>query len=124
MYRLVGDDMETAVAVIGPDADENRAFLSFTEAFRSIGLPVPQVYGVDEKAGVYLEEDLGDTTLFDALTQARRDDPGADFPAAMLPVYRRVLEVLPRFQVEGGRRSTTPSRTRAPRSTGSRSCGT
>jgi aminoglycoside/choline kinase family phosphotransferase len=103
MYRLVGDEMETAVGVVGPDADENRAFLSFTEAFKSIGLPVPQIYGVDEKAGIYLEEDLGETTLFDAVTQARRDDPGADFPQAVLPVYRRIVELLPRFQVEGGK---------------------
>jgi aminoglycoside/choline kinase family phosphotransferase len=58
---------------------------------------------VDEKAGIYLEEDLGETTLFDAVTQARRDDPGADFPQAMLPVYRRIVELLPRFQVEGGK---------------------
>lgn len=103
MFRLVGEAYETAVGVFGPDADENRAFLGYTRAFRSIGLPVPQLYGVDEDAGIYLEEDLGDTTLFDALAAARRADPEADFPAAMLPVYRRVVETLPRFQVEGGR---------------------
>lgn len=103
MYRVVGDGMETAIGVVGPDREENRAFLSYSRAFRSIGLPVPEVYGVDEAQGVYLEEDLGDTTLFDAITGARRGDPGAAFPAAMVPVYRRVLEILPRFQVEGGR---------------------
>ena len=32
---------------------------------------VPEVYGVDEATGHYLEEDLGDTTLFRALTAAR-----------------------------------------------------
>ncbi|HEX2205088.1 MAG TPA: RNase adapter RapZ [Longimicrobium sp.] len=103
MARLVGDALETAIAVVGPDREENRAFLSYTRDFRSIGLPVPEVYAVDEKAGVYLEEDLGETTLFDALAAARRDDPAADFPAAMIPVYERVVELLPRFQVEGGK---------------------
>ncbi|HEU0012992.1 MAG TPA: RNase adapter RapZ [Longimicrobium sp.] len=103
MFRLVGEGMETAVAVVGPDAEENRAFLSFTESFRRVGLPVPQVYAVDEKAGIYLEEDLGETTLFDAVTAARKEDPQADFPAAVLPIYRRILELLPRFQVEGGK---------------------
>ncbi|HEX8394331.1 MAG TPA: RNase adapter RapZ [Longimicrobium sp.] len=102
MVRLVGPNMETAVGVVGPDPDENRAFLAFTRAFRSIDLPVPEVYAVDRKAGVYIEEDLGETTLFDAVGQARQADPDADFPAAMLPIYRRILEVLPRFQVEGG----------------------
>ena len=103
MARLVGDGMETAIAVVGPDAEENRAFLSYTASFRSIGLPVPEIYAVDEKAGVYLEEDLGETTLFDALTLARRAEPEAAFPASMVPAYRRILELLPRFQVEGGR---------------------
>ena len=102
MYRVIGDQYETAIAVAGPDREENRAFLSYTRDFRSIGLPVPEVYGADEEAGVYLEEDLGDTTLFEALAYARQRE-GGDFPASMVPVYRRVLEVLPRFQVEGGR---------------------
>lgn len=97
----VGAEADTAVAVIGPDAKENRAFLAYTATFRELGLPVPEVYGVDEAAGVYLLEDLGDTTMFRALVQARGGLPG--FPAAMLPIYRRVLEWLPRFQVEGGR---------------------
>jgi aminoglycoside/choline kinase family phosphotransferase len=103
MYRLVGEGMETAIGVVGPDREENRAFLSYTAAFRSIGLPVPEVYGVDEKAGLYLEEDLGETTLFDALSLARKEDGAGAFPASIVPVYRRILEVLPRFQVEGGK---------------------
>jgi len=102
-YRLVGEDLRTAIGAVGPDHEENRAFLSFTRAFRSAALPVPELYGVDEPVGVWLEEDLGDTTLFNALVEARKLEPGNAFPASMLPLYRRVVEVLPRFQVEGGR---------------------
>jgi aminoglycoside/choline kinase family phosphotransferase len=101
MTRLAGP-AGTVVAVEGPDAEENRAFLSFSRDLRGIGLPVPEVFAADEDAGVYLVEDLGDTTLFQALTAARRKEAGA-FPASMVPVYRRVLETLPRFQVDGGR---------------------
>ena len=101
MTRIVGP-AGSAIGVLGPDREENRAFLSFSRAFRGIGLPVPEIYGADEAAGAYLVEDLGDTTLFQALSAARRAEP-RPFPASMLPVYRRVLETLPRFQVEGGR---------------------
>ncbi|HEV2129630.1 MAG TPA: RNase adapter RapZ [Longimicrobiaceae bacterium] len=101
MFRVVGDDGEAVIGVVGPDPEENRAFLSYSRAFRSIGLPVPEIYAVDEEAGIYLEEDLGDTTLFEALSQARQRE-GEPFPPSMLPVYRRVVETLPRFQVEGG----------------------
>jgi aminoglycoside/choline kinase family phosphotransferase len=103
MFRLVGEGMETAIAVVGPDAEENRAFLSFTASFRGIGLPVPEIYAVDPRAGVYLEEDLGETTLFDAVSAARLAEPDEPFPRSMIGVYRTVLELLPRFQVEGGR---------------------
>jgi aminoglycoside/choline kinase family phosphotransferase len=102
MYRLVGDGYETAIGVYGPDSEENRAFLSFSRSFRGAGLAVPEIYEVDEKSGIYLEEDLGDATLFDTLSAARQRD-GGEFPASMLPVYRRVVEELPRFQVLGGR---------------------
>jgi aminoglycoside/choline kinase family phosphotransferase len=101
MTRLVRG-ADTAIAVEGPDEEENRAFLSFTASFRSIGLPVPKVFGVDEANGTYLEEDLGDVTLFRALSAAR-DAAGGAFPDALVAVYRRVLEVLPRFQVDGAR---------------------
>jgi aminoglycoside/choline kinase family phosphotransferase len=102
-YRLIGDDLRTAVGAVGPDREENRAFLSFTTSFRSAGLPVPELYGIDESVGVWIEEDLGDTTLFNALVEARKREPGSAFPTSMLPLYRRVVEVLPKFQVEGGR---------------------
>jgi aminoglycoside/choline kinase family phosphotransferase len=102
-YRLVGDDLRTAVGAVGPDREENRTFIAFTRAFRHAGLPVPEIYGVDEPVGAWLESDLGDTTLFNALVEARKREPGAAFPRSILPAYRRVIEVLPRFQVEGGR---------------------
>jgi aminoglycoside/choline kinase family phosphotransferase len=103
MYRLIGERYETAVGVVGPDRDENRAFVGFTHMLRGAGLPVPEVYGVGEDDHVYLEEDLGDTTLFDTLAEARRRDGGEGVPPSAMGIYRRVVETLPRFQVEGGR---------------------
>jgi aminoglycoside/choline kinase family phosphotransferase len=104
-FRLVWDSERTVVGAIGPDRDENRAFLSFAGAFRAIGLPVPEIYAEDQEAGVWLEEDLGDTTLFKALSAARiaSGPPSGRFPPDIVPLYRRVLAVLPRFQVEGHR---------------------
>jgi len=34
------------------------------QTFRRHGLPVPEIYAEDLTHGAYLEEDLGDTTLF------------------------------------------------------------
>jgi aminoglycoside/choline kinase family phosphotransferase len=101
-FRMIGPDLETAVGAYGPDAEENRAFFSYTRSFHDAGIPVPALLGVDAANHVWLLEDLGDTTLFSALLEARRQDP-VPFPNAMLPVYRRVVEQLPRIQIVGAR---------------------
>jgi aminoglycoside/choline kinase family phosphotransferase len=98
-HRLVAPDGRTAIGAFGPDHEENRAFLSFSRAFNRAGFPVPELYGDDEDAGVWLIEDLGDTTLFRARQEAR--EGGHEFDPTILEVYRRVVEILPRFQVEG-----------------------
>ncbi len=100
-HRLTAPDGRTVIGGAGPEPEENTAFWSFSRAFRGIGLPVPEIYAVDEASGTWLMEDLGDTTLFAALESARRDDGG--FPEVMLDTYRKVVAALPRFQVEGHR---------------------
>lgn len=100
IWRLIDADARSVVGFFGPDDLENRAFLSFTKTFRSLRLPVPEIIASDVKHGVYLEEDLGDVTLLKAVEAART---GSQFPEKMLPTYRRVLELLAAFQIEGGR---------------------
>jgi aminoglycoside/choline kinase family phosphotransferase len=100
-FRLVWGETHTAVGAIGPDRDENRAFLEFAKVFHKAGLPVPRIYAEDREAGVWLEEDLGDTTLFKALSAARVEYGEDEFPPEIEKLYRRALSVLPRFQVLG-----------------------
>jgi aminoglycoside/choline kinase family phosphotransferase len=102
-FRLAWGDEQTTVGAIGPDHEENRAFLTFAKAFREVALPVPEIYAEDLEAGVWLEEDLGDTTLFQALSAARVEGDDDRFPADIEQLYRLSLAVLPRFQVLGHR---------------------
>src|ERR1039458_5383306 len=90
----------TAVGILHSVREENLAFLEFSRHFRRHGLPVPEIYAEDLSQGAYLEEDLGDTTLFEFLGENRTGDAIA--PAAV-EAYRKVVAVLPRFQVEAGR---------------------
>lgn len=100
-FRLVWHEERTAVGAIGPDREENRAFLEFAKAFRKAGLPVPEVYAEDREAGVWVEEDLGDTTLFKALAAARVESAEGTFPPEIAELFRKSLTILPRFQVLG-----------------------
>ncbi|HUX43863.1 MAG TPA: RNase adapter RapZ [Terracidiphilus sp.] len=89
-----------AIGILYSVREENVAFLEFSRHFRRHGLPVPEIYGEDLSQGAYLEEDLGDTTLFEYLS-AHRD--GEQIAPETVEAYRKVVAVLPRFQVEAGR---------------------
>jgi len=99
IVRLAGRG-QTAIGVLYGVREENTAFLEFSRHFHRLGLPVPEIYIQDIDRGAYLEEDLGDTTLFDFLSANRS---GESIAPEVLAAYRSVVSVLPRFQVEGGR---------------------
>ncbi len=99
IVRLAGGGF-SAIGVQYSVREENLAFLEFSKHFRRHGLPVPEIYAEDLSQGAYLEEDLGDTTLFEFLGKNRTADAIA--PEAK-EAYRKVVAVLPRFQVEAGR---------------------
>ena len=96
----LANETSTAIGVLHAVREENLAFLEFSRHFRRHGLPVPEIYGDDLSRGAYLEEDLGDTTLFEFLSD-RRDGEAVGNEA--VDAYRRVVQTLPRFQVEAGR---------------------
>src|SRR3984957_21041031 len=58
---------QSRIGVLYGVREENAAFLAFSRHFRRHGLLVPEIYEEDLDRGAYLEEDLGDTTLFDFL---------------------------------------------------------
>ncbi len=99
ILRLSGGG-STAIGVVYPVREENAAFVEFSRHFRGHGLPVPEIYAEDLTQGAYLEEDLGDTTLFEFLGSNRI---GAKVAPAAVEAYRKVVAALPRFQVVAGR---------------------
>src|SRR5438034_974669 len=99
IIRLTGQKF-SAVGILYGVREENVAFLEFSKHFRRHGLPVPEIYAEDLSRGAYLEEDLGDTTLFEFLSINRS---GENIAPKVIETYRKVVAVLPRFQVEAGR---------------------
>jgi len=88
-----------AIGILYGVREENLAFLEFSRHFRRHGLPVPEIYAEALNEGAYLEEDLGDVTLFDFLSKNRQ----GEIAPPVIDAYRKVLEILPRFQVDAGR---------------------
>jgi len=99
IVRLSADTI-SAIGILYDVREENVAFLEFSRHFRRYGLPVPEIYAQDLSQGAYIEEDFGDVTLFDFLSSNRE---GKVIATQVIDVYRNVVEILPRFQVEAGR---------------------
>ena len=84
-YRMTSES-GTCIGVVGTDVLENEAFLTIARHFRSKGINVPEVYAVSDDMSAYLQEDLGDSILFDL-----KDDA----------LLNKAMSMLPKIQFEG-----------------------
>ena len=96
----LANEQHSAIGILYNVREENVAFLEFSRHFRRLGLPVPEIYAEDLSQGAYLEEDFGDTTLFEFLSKNR---VGENIAPQAVEAYRKVVGLLPRFQIEAGR---------------------
>ena len=71
-YRMTGADGGSVIGVIGTSRDEDHAFIYLSEHFRKRQLPVPRVIAVSDDELRYLQEDLGRTSLFGAISGGRQ----------------------------------------------------
>jgi len=98
VYYRLQNGKQAAIGAYGPDAKENRAFLTFSRHFKTKDLPVPEIYRENLAEHIYLQEDMGSTTLYSYLLQK-----GDYFPDYLVQIYKKVVEQLARLQIEGGR---------------------
>jgi aminoglycoside/choline kinase family phosphotransferase len=86
-FRLNGS--KTVIGVIGTSVDENEAFIYLGSHFKKLGLPVPEILAVSSDWLSYLQEDLGDVSLFSV-----KENVG---------LLKSAMERLPDFQFAGSR---------------------
>lgn len=97
-FRMRG--ASDCIGVCGTSPEENAAFVYMSGFFREKGLPVPEVYAVSENKLYYLQEDLGDTSLFQLITQNRERQTLDEKTTHLL---EQTIRFLPKFQFEGGK---------------------
>ena len=97
-YFRLSNNINTVIGVEGTSVEENRAFISMSNHFSKQGLPVPDVLGVSEDGLFYIQEDLGDTLLFDFISGGRKTGVFAESEKEML---RKTMQKLPSVQVLG-----------------------
>lgn len=95
-FRLSGD--QTLIGVSGTSPEENQAFLYMARHFREKGLPVPEVYAQSDDTRFYLQEDLGNMLLFDAIEKGRKSSV---FDEEEKRLLHKTIRLLPRVQFVG-----------------------
>ena len=98
-YRIYSADRSVSlIGVEGTSQDENHAFLTMASHFAKQGLNVPRVLAVSDDEMTYVQEDLGDTLLFNYIAEGRKTGVFCESEKAML---RKTIRALAKFQVKG-----------------------
>lgn len=96
-YRLAAGD-SSCIGVEGTVVGENETFCSLAAHFASKGINVPEVYAVSPDGMCYLQEDLGNESLFDRISAGRMSGHYSDEEKALL---HETIAWLPRIQIKG-----------------------
>ena len=100
-YRMTGQDGSTVVGCIGTSRDENHAFVYLARHFTRRKLPVPQILAVSDDELRYLQTDLGNVSLFDAIRGGR--EAGGRYTLAEQELLKQTIRELPNIQLRGAR---------------------
>lgn len=98
-YRLFDEKDTSVIGVIGTSLEENRAFIYLSSHFNFCQLSVPKVLAVSEDEQRYLQTDLGNTSLFDALKDGR--EAGGRYTIKEKELLVRTIHELPNLQIRG-----------------------
>lgn len=93
-YRLSGDGI-SVIGVAGTSVAENRAFVALADAFAKSSISAPKVIAVSNDGLCYLQDDLGDETLFTSMKQSRES---GCFSQGDVDMLCKVMSALPHIQ--------------------------
>ena len=93
-YRLQAGDI-SLVGVVGTSIEENEAFLAIDSQLHRASIHVPEVRAVSDDKRCYLQEDLGDVSLFSLIQQ-----DGVEAPHVWA-LLTETMRQLPAIQFQG-----------------------
>ncbi len=96
-FRLSGGGL-SLIGAEGTSSEENGTFIYLASHFRKKGISVPEVYAVSDDGMEYLQEDLGDLSLFDAVSHGRESGRYSDEERSLL---LNAISFLPDIQFRG-----------------------
>lgn len=100
-FRLLSENAPAVIGVYNDNKKENECFVYLAEHFLHKGLNVPAIYAFDESHTIYLQEDLGNISLYSSLSSARENH--YTYTESDLNSLKKVIRQLPHIQIEGAK---------------------
>lgn len=88
------------IGCIGTSTEENRAFIAIARHLCNQGINAPQVLAHTDDYSIYIQQDLGTLSLYDALKEGRT--AGGNYSEGEISLLCKVIADLPRIQFLGG----------------------
>lgn len=98
-YRLYDEFGISFIGCEGTSREENHAFISLCRDFEEKQLPVPRVLAVSDDEMKYIQEDLGTTSLFDAIANGRKNN--GRYSEEEIELLSKAIRLLPHLQILG-----------------------
>ena len=95
-FRLFGAG-RSVIGVWNGDQAENQTFIRFARHLRERGLAVPEIFQVADDADAYLEQDLGDETLFSFAMREGEEAAARWYEEALAQLVRFQVDIRPGF---------------------------
>ncbi|MCX6166126.1 MAG: phosphotransferase [Ignavibacteriae bacterium] len=94
VYKILSKNF-VCIGVHNPKLKENKAFIEFSKALKSAGFNVPEIYCVTVDYKFYLEEFVGDKSLYDLTINNKIS------PDKIINIYKKALSDLALIQIKG-----------------------
>lgn len=95
-YRLEGAT-KSCIAASNDDVRENEAFFFFAKELKARGINVPEVYAVSKDGTTYLQQDLGNVSLYTFLSSRKTN--GVDVEDSTRTLYKKAIDSLIEMQI-------------------------
>ena len=96
IYFRIHQGKQTWMATYNLNIKENQTFIYFAQHFHEKGMPVPKVLAVNQDQTVYLQEDVGTTSLLDVLELEGKTE-------AVYVLFQKSLTALAKLQIQGAK---------------------
>jgi aminoglycoside/choline kinase family phosphotransferase len=94
VYKIVSKNY-ICIGVHNTKLKENKAFIEFSKAFKSAGLNVPEIYHVSDDNKFYIEEFVGNLSLYDFINDKKVNS------IKKIQLYKKALTDLVNIQLKG-----------------------